>query len=141
MPAYQLLKMVVDEVALLVQQRQDPTLRAELGDADALAEACYAPIIEFARTRGLALTCSGRDRAGDFDLGIWTGFIPTPIAPIFLPTDFFARAAWWPAIAHEIGHDFLASSPGWWCACAASCACRTRAWAAPAPRDRGGRRA
>ena len=25
--------------------------------------------------------------------------------------DFFERAAWWPAIAHEIGHDFLAAVP------------------------------
>ncbi|MBX5482388.1 MAG: hypothetical protein IRZ16_11220 [Myxococcaceae bacterium] len=101
---------VRDEVRALIDQRRDPTLLAELGDADALAECCYAPIVDFARTRGLPLR-SARPvaRLSDFDLSIWTGFAPTSLAPIFLPPDFFSRVAWWPAVAHEIGHDFLIS--------------------------------
>ena len=32
-----------------MSQRRDPELRAELGDADRLADVCYQPIIDFAR--------------------------------------------------------------------------------------------
>src|SRR5690606_2595402 len=49
---------------------------------------------------------------GHYDLATWTAFVPTGFAPIFLPRDFFERAAWWPAIAHEIAHDFLAAAEG-----------------------------
>jgi hypothetical protein len=104
---------VLDEIDTLMEQRRDPELRAALGDADRLAEVCYQPIIDFARAKGLALTSSfPATQLTEFDLAIWTGFIPTSIAPIFLPRTFFERAAWWPALCHEIGHDFLASVRG-----------------------------
>ncbi|WP_437284918.1 hypothetical protein [Sorangium sp. So ce406] len=104
------IELVLGEIAVLARQRRDPSLLAELGDADALAEACYAPVIAFARAEGLPLR-SGfpATQLTPFDLAIWTGFIPTSIAPIFLPADFFATPLRWPALAHEIGHDFLAS--------------------------------
>lgn len=107
------LDLVLDEIEQLMRQRRDPELARELGDADQLAEACYEPIIAFARAKDLPLT-SGypATQLGEFQLSIWTGFNPTSIAPIFLPPDFFQRAAWWPAIGHEIGHDFLASVAG-----------------------------
>ena len=104
---------VLDEVDALMSQRRDPELRARLGDADRLADVCYQPIIDFARAKGLPLTTGyPATQLSEFDLGIWVGFIPTSIAPIFLPRTFFDRAAWWPALCHEIGHDFLASVRG-----------------------------
>jgi hypothetical protein len=107
------LEAVLDEVDALMTQRRDPELRARLGDADRLAEACYQPIIDFARAKDLPLTTGyPATQLTEFDLAIWVGFIPTSIAPIFLPRKFFDRAAWWPALCHEIGHDFLASVRG-----------------------------
>jgi hypothetical protein len=104
---------VLDEIDALMAQRRDPELRAELGDADRLADACYQPVIDFARAKGLPLTTGyPATQLTEFDLAIWVGFIPTSIAPIFLPPTFFDRAAWWPALCHEIGHDFLASVRG-----------------------------
>ncbi len=107
------MRLVVEEVEELVRQRRDPELLPELGDADALAEACYRPVIEFARAEGLPLSSAEPvSQLSGFDLAIWTGFAPTSLAPLFLPPDFFQRAAWWPAIGHEIGHDFLVSLRG-----------------------------
>ncbi|WP_437660990.1 hypothetical protein [Sorangium sp. So ce1182] len=104
---------VLGEIAVLARQRRDPSLLPALGDADALADACYAPVIAFARAEGLPLRSgSPATQLTGFDLAIWTGFIPTSIAPIFLPADFFATPLRWPALAHEIGHDFLASIDG-----------------------------
>jgi hypothetical protein len=104
---------VVNEIDELCRQRRDASGAAELGDADNLADACYAPIISFCQAEGLPLTTARpATQLTDFDLAIWTGFIPTQVAPIFLPPDFFRRIAWWPAIAHEIGHDFLHSLAG-----------------------------
>jgi hypothetical protein len=104
---------MLDEVEALMSQRRDPELRAELGDADRLADVCYQPIIDFARAKDLPLTTGyPATQLTEFDLAIWIGFIPTSIAPIFLPREFFTRAAWWPALCHEIGHDFLASVRG-----------------------------
>jgi hypothetical protein len=107
------IELVLDEIELLMEQRKNPELLPELGDADAFADACYAPVIAFARAEGLPLT-SGfpATQLADIDLAIWTGFIPTSVAPIFLSSDFFSSARRWPAIAHEIGHDFLASIDG-----------------------------
>ncbi|WP_437596222.1 hypothetical protein WMF28_26945 [Sorangium sp. So ce590] len=107
------IELVVSEIAVLARQRRDPSLLPELGDADALADACYAPVIAFARAEGLPLR-SGlpATQLTRFELSIWTGFIPTSIAPIFLPADFFSTPLRWPALAHEIGHDFLASIDG-----------------------------
>ncbi|MCC6556203.1 MAG: hypothetical protein IT372_24850 [Polyangiaceae bacterium] len=106
-------KVVLAEIRTLARQRRDPELLPELGDADAFAAACYAPVIAFARAEGLPLrTAHPATQLADFDLAIWTGFIPTSIAPIFLPPDFFSTPLRWPALAHEIGHDFLASIEG-----------------------------
>ncbi|WP_437924018.1 hypothetical protein WMF37_33935 [Sorangium sp. So ce291] len=107
------IELVLGEIAVLARQRRDPSLLPALGDADALADACYAPVIAFARAEGLPLR-SGfpATQLTSFDLAIWTGFIPTSIAPISLPADFFATPLRWPALAHEIGHDFLASIDG-----------------------------
>lgn len=99
-------------VAYLAEQRRDEGLVPMLGDTDRLAEACYRPVLTFAKSQGLGIA-SNRPVSvlTDFDLAIWTGLIPTTIAPIFLPRSFFERASWWPAVPHEIGHDFYASIP------------------------------
>jgi hypothetical protein len=107
------LGLVLDEVEAMAADRRDPVLGGALGDADALASACYSPVLVHARSEGLPLAAAEpATRWGDFQMSIFTGFIPTGVAPLFLPEDFFRRAAWWPAVAHEIGHSFLASVRG-----------------------------
>lgn len=107
------LALIVTEVEELARQRRDPQLLPLLGDADALADSCYRPIIDFARAEGLPLTTAHpATQLADFDLGIWTGFVPTSVAPIFLPPTFFSGLLFWPALGHEIGHSFFASVHG-----------------------------
>jgi hypothetical protein len=109
----QQLLLVLREVQTLIAQRRDPHLLPVLGDADALAEACYAPVVQFAHREDLPLsTARPVVRLAEVDLAIWTGFAPTSLAPIFLPQGFLTNVLWWPAIAHEIGHDFLISVHG-----------------------------
>jgi hypothetical protein len=104
---------VLDVIEYLAGQRRDPRMAAALGDADRLADACYRPILTFAEAEGLAITTNHPAVAlSPFDLQIWTGLIPTSVAPIFLPADFFGRVAWWPSLGHEIGHDFYNSLEG-----------------------------
>ena len=107
------LEAILAEVEVLMAQRRDPELLPQLGDADALAEACYAPVVAFARAEGLPLaTARPVTELTDFDLSICDRLRATSLAPLFLPQDFFQRAFWWPALAHEIGHDFLVSIQG-----------------------------
>jgi len=101
----------LDAVRDMVEQRGMPERRGALGDADALAMACYRPILEFAAMQRVPLSSALPVTVlSEFDLSIWTGFATTGLAPIFLPEDFFERLAWWPALAHEIGHDVLVST-------------------------------
>ena len=81
-----------------------------VGDADAMADACYAPLLEFARAQGLDLrTSQPVVVTGDWDLSIVPRFASTRVAPLRLPVGF-ERSLWrWPAIAHEVAHDFYYS--------------------------------
>jgi len=81
-----------------------------LGDADTMADACYAPILEFARSHGLDLrTSTPVVVGGDWNLSIVPRFASTRVAPLRLPRGF-GRSVWlWPAIAHEIAHDLYYS--------------------------------
>jgi hypothetical protein len=81
-----------------------------VGDADAMADACYAPILEFTRAQGLDLkTSQPVVVTGDWDLSIVPRFASTRVAPLRLPAGF-ERSLWgWPAIAHEVAHDFYYS--------------------------------
>lgn len=107
------LSMIMDATEWLIAQRRSPHLRRALGDADALAQACYQPVLDFARTNRLALASADPVALlTPFDMGIWVGFAPTGVAPLFLPPRFFDDIRWWPAVAHEIGHDFLVATPG-----------------------------
>lgn len=81
-----------------------------VGDADSMADALYAPLLQFATAQGLELTTSQPVVVtGDWDLSIVPRFASTRVAPLRLPTGF-ERSVWsWPAIAHEIAHDFYYS--------------------------------
>ncbi len=105
------LEMIVAVVETMIRQRRRQPLGRSLGDADAMAMACYQPIVEFASANQVPLTSATPvTLQTPFDLSLWTGFVPTGVAPLFLPRDFFDRVAWWPALAHEIGHDFLVAT-------------------------------
>ena len=81
-----------------------------VGDADAMADACYAPILEFARAQGLDLrTSQPVVVTGDWDLSIVPRFASTRVAPLRLPVGFEHSLWHWPAIAHEVAHDFYYS--------------------------------
>jgi len=84
-----------------------------LGDADAMADACYAPILEFARSHGLDLrTSTPVAVTGDWASSIVPRFASTRVAPLRLPRGF-GRSIWaWPAIAHEVAHDLYYSVDG-----------------------------
>jgi hypothetical protein len=107
------LSFVLGVISEMAEQRRDPDKLLLLGDADALAEACYRPLFEFARGSGVRLRSSrAATFLGDKDMAIFTGFIPAGLAPIILPSAWSTEIGWWPALAHEIGHDFHASVVG-----------------------------
>jgi hypothetical protein len=93
----------------MAQQRVRGT-SSFVGDADSMADALYAPLLQFATAQGLELTTSQPVVVtGDWDLSIVPRFASTRVAPLRLPTGF-ERSLWsWPAIAHEIAHDFYYS--------------------------------
>ena len=94
--------------AIARQRTQGPS--SFLADADTIADACYAPILELARVQGLDLRTSQPIAVtGDWNLSIVPRFAATRVAPLRLPAGF-ANSLWrWPAIAHEVAHDFYFS--------------------------------
>ena len=107
------MEMVFGQVESFIGQRRNQALAPRLGDADAFALSCYEPVAQFAAAEGLDLASNTPVcEFGPYDLSIATGFIPSGLAPIYLPPDFFQRIAWWPALAHEIGHDFYRATEG-----------------------------
>ena len=96
-------------LAAMVQQRTRGR-SSFLADADALADSCYAPLLEFARVQGLRLrTSQPVSVAGDWSLSIVPRFASTRVAPLRLPAGFESSLWHWPAIAHEVAHDFYFS--------------------------------
>ena len=82
-------------------------------DADQMADACYAPLLELARVQGLKLgTSQPITITGDWDLSIVPRFASTRVAPLRLPVGFENSLWRWPAIAHEVAHDFYYSLEG-----------------------------
>ena len=100
------------QIEQLLAQHRHAQLGPMLGDADKLAQACYTPLMEFSRARRIQLT--SLDVVSHYNvngqLGTMVGFIPTGLAPLELPPQFFERVVWWPAIAHEIAHDWFAAA-------------------------------
>ena len=101
-------------LSLKADQRCDPSLDELIDDADALAEACYRPVVDYCRTNAVPL--SSNRTAAFFGDGCspWLGRIddPTGLAILHLPWKWLAELHRWPAIAHEVGHDFYDSVPG-----------------------------
>jgi hypothetical protein len=84
-----------------------------LGTADAMADACYAPILDFVRIHGLELSTSQPVVVpGDWERSIVPRFASTRVAPLRVPSDFDSDVWRWPAIAHEVAHDFYYSLKG-----------------------------
>jgi hypothetical protein len=101
-------------LTLMIDQRCDATLDELIDDADALADACYRPVVEYCRTNDVPLTS---DRAAAFfgdGCSPWLGRIddPTGLAVLHLPWQWLAEVHRWPAIGHEVGHDFYDSVAG-----------------------------
>jgi hypothetical protein len=81
-----------------------------LGDADTIADALYAPILQHARVQGLDLrTSTPVTITGDWGLSIVPRFASTRVAPLRLPAGFDRDVLRWPALAHEVAHDFYYS--------------------------------
>ncbi|MGB8332211.1 MAG: hypothetical protein WCE62_18955 [Polyangiales bacterium] len=81
-----------------------------LGAADEMADACYAPLLEFAATQGLELSTSQPLVVpGDWEPSIIPRFASTRVAPIRLPMGFEDSLWHWPEIAHAVSHDFFYS--------------------------------
>ncbi|MEM9731289.1 MAG: hypothetical protein AAF997_22125 [Myxococcota bacterium] len=86
---------------------------AALGDADRMADACYAPMLDFAKAQGLDLqTSTPIVVTGDWQLSIIPRFASTRIAPLRVPRGFSQSIWLWPALAHEVAHDLYYSVDG-----------------------------
>jgi len=84
-----------------------------VAEADAIADACYAPLLEHARAQGLRLrTSQPVVILGDWNLSIVPRFASTRVAPLRLPAGFEHSLWLWPAIAHEVAHDVYYSLEG-----------------------------
>lgn len=93
---------------VIVERRGE--LAELLGDTDALSNAAYAPIVEYCRNQGIALASDRAVTLLDGDkLFYYSVSEPTGLAAIVLPADFATEITTWPAIAHEIAHDFFHS--------------------------------
>jgi hypothetical protein len=98
----------------LVEQRGSDELVELIDDADALAESCYRPIVEFCQARDLPLS-SDRVAAlfgGDCSPALVRVGDPTGMAILQLPWSWLAEVHRWPAVGHEVGHDFYLSVDG-----------------------------
>jgi hypothetical protein len=98
----------------MVEQRRNADLIELIDDADALAEACYRPIVGFCQERNLPL---GSDRVAalfgdDCSPALARVGDPAGLAILQLPWSWLAEVYRWPAIGHEVGHDFYSSLDG-----------------------------
>jgi len=107
------LENLLSVVKLMASERRNPALTDLLGDSDALAAACYRPIVDFCTARGIPLA-SDRTATiiGGDKLYLLAVDDPSGLAPIVLPELWATDLGWWPALAHEIGHDFYLSIRG-----------------------------
>lgn len=109
-PQVAVLDAVSEVIGVMTEQRRDRELLLLLGDADALAESCYRPMIEHARAEGIELTFERAPTVlGETDLFTALYDNPARVAPIVLPREWALEVAWWPALVHELGHVFYRS--------------------------------
>ncbi len=84
-----------------------------VAEADAIADACYAPLLAHAHAEGLPLRSTQPVVVlGDWSLSIVPRFASTRVAPLRLPEGFEHSLWLWPGIAHEVAHDFYYSLEG-----------------------------
>lgn len=98
----------------MADQRCDASLAELIDDADALAEACYLPVVDYCRTNGVPLSSNRTATLFGDDCSPWLGRFddPTGLALLNLPWTWLAEVHRWPAIGHEVGHDFYESVAG-----------------------------
>jgi hypothetical protein len=98
----------------MADQRSDPNLDELIDDADALADACYRPVVDYCRTNDVPLTSDRTATVFGDGCSPWLGRIddPTGLAVLHLPWKWLAEVHRWPAIGHEVGHDFYDSVDG-----------------------------
>ncbi len=107
------LELLTRLIAAMAAQRRDDELLLLLGDSDALAGACYGPILDHAWGRDLPLLHDHvATLLGDEDLAALVGPFPHGLAPVVLPLQWATEVGWWPAMAHEVAHCFCRSVDG-----------------------------
>jgi hypothetical protein len=101
-------------LARMADQRRDEGLEELVDDADTLAEACYQPVVDYCRTNDVPLSSNRAATVFGDDCSPWLGRIddPTGLAILHLPLQWLAEVHRWPAIGHEVGHDFYDSVAG-----------------------------
>lgn len=98
----------------MADQRRDDAYAELIDDADALADACYAPVLAYCRANAVPLSS---DRAAtvfgdDCSPALRRLDDPTGLAILCLPWSWLSELPRWTAIGHEVGHDFYESVPG-----------------------------
>jgi hypothetical protein len=105
---------LVQLLSLMADQRCDQNLDELIDDADALAEACYRPVVDYCRASDVALSSNRTATVFGDGCSPWLGRLddPTGLAILHLPWKWLAEVHRWPAIGHEVGHDFYDSVAG-----------------------------
>lgn len=103
----------LEELVEYLQQMARQRLQVEsdyLTDADALADACYAPLIAFCESHEIPLrTTKPFSVPDDWDVSIVLRLASSSVAPLRVPAEL-AKSLWrWPAIAYEVAQDFYYS--------------------------------
>jgi hypothetical protein len=98
----------------MADQRRDESLDELIDDADTLAEACYQPIVDSCRANDVPLSSNRTATLFGDGCSPFLGRIddPTGLAILHLPWKWLAEVHRWPAIGHEVGHDFYESVDG-----------------------------
>jgi hypothetical protein len=101
-------------LSVMADQRADPDLDELIDDADALADACYRPVVEYCRANDVPLSSDRTAAVFGDGCSPWLGRIddPTGLAFVHLPWQWLEEVHRWPAIGHEVGHDFYDSVAG-----------------------------
>jgi hypothetical protein len=103
------LEALLQNLKRMVQQRSHGGASV-LDTADTIADACYAPLLDFASTQRLALRTSQPVAVtGDWDRAMVPHFATTRVAPVRLPAGFENSLWRWPGIAEEVARDFYFS--------------------------------
>ncbi len=98
----------------LAAQRRDPQRAPLLHAVDAVALACYEPLLDFQRRRGIPLSTQRPVALIGENAGSLTPLLArTPVAPIEVSVRLQHDVAGWPTIAREVGRDIVISLEGY----------------------------